>query len=62
MKLLKTRITAGGIKNPVLGVESIAGERIRTADVQLGNPIVGAQVLCLQGLTTRFSAESEVYS
>ncbi len=39
-----------------------AGERIRTADVQLGNPIVGAQVLCFQGLTTRFSAENEVYN
>ena len=44
------------------GLNEKAGERIRTADVQLGNPIVRAQVLCFQGLTTRFLAGNEVYN
>ena len=37
-------------------------QRIIGNDCQLGNPIVGAQVICSQGLTTRFSAENEVYN
>ena len=41
--------------------EGKAGERIRTADVQLGNSEVGAQALVPQELTTRFAAENEDY-
>jgi hypothetical protein len=39
-----------------------AGDRIRTHDVQLGNSVLGAQVVMTQTLIARFSAKNEVYN
>jgi len=38
-----------------------AGDGIRTHDVQLGNSVLGVQVVRTRALTTRFSAKNEDY-
>ena len=38
-----------------------AGDRIRTGDVQLANPLIRAQVMLWQWVTMRFLSGNEVY-
>jgi hypothetical protein len=66
----ETRFRAiGGLRWPlradtrkVLQNRKIAGDGIRTHDVQLGNSLLGAQVAMAQLLITRFSPKNEGYN
>jgi hypothetical protein len=62
-------LAAERVKQPLCGNarkafrdKKIAGEGIRTLDVQLGNSVLGAQTLVRKALTSRFLARNEDYN